>query len=184
MVAARDERSLVRGEEGHEVGYLLRCAQASEGVKRSYLRLSLRRKVFFFQQRRGDKTRAHGVDTNPLRGVLEGGGLRQADNPVLRCDVGGRAFYADAAEDGLNVDYGSSPRSGYGADLRAHAVEDPVEVDRHHPAPRSHVVLAGRLGRSADAGVVDGDAQRAEFLLGPCYHRLDVAQVAHVRDMR
>src|SRR5215218_7289013 len=127
MVAARDERSLVRGEEGHEVGYLLRCAQASEGVERSYLRLSLRGKVFF-QQRRGDKTGAHGVDTNPLRGVLEGGGLRQADNPVLRCDVGGRVFYADAAEDGRHVDDGASPRSGYGADLRAPPVEDPVVV--------------------------------------------------------
>jgi hypothetical protein len=54
VVAARDEGSVVGGEEGHEVGYLFRRSQAPESVERGYLRLGLRRKVLF-QQRRGDK---------------------------------------------------------------------------------------------------------------------------------
>jgi hypothetical protein len=32
MVATRDERSIVRGEKGHEVGYLFGCAQTPEGM--------------------------------------------------------------------------------------------------------------------------------------------------------
>jgi hypothetical protein len=32
MVAARNKRSIIRGEEGYEVGYLFGCAQTTEGV--------------------------------------------------------------------------------------------------------------------------------------------------------
>jgi hypothetical protein len=32
MVAARDKRSIIRGEKGYEVGYLFGCAQTTEGV--------------------------------------------------------------------------------------------------------------------------------------------------------
>ena len=46
VVAARDEGSLVGGEEGYEVGYLFRGAQAPQGMKHGDLRLSLRGKVF------------------------------------------------------------------------------------------------------------------------------------------
>src|SRR5215211_8631748 len=183
VVAARDEGRVVGGEEGHEVGYLFRLAQAPESVERGYLRLGLRRKVLF-QQRRGDEAGAHRVYAYPLRGVFQGGGLRQADDPVLGCDVGWRVFYADAAQDGRHVDDRATSRSGHGAYLGAHAVEDSVEVDRHHPTPGVQVVLPGRLGRPADTGVVDGDAQGTEFLLGPRHHRLDVAWIAHVRDVR
>jgi hypothetical protein len=34
MVAAGDERSIIRGKEGHQVGYLFRGAQTIEGVQR------------------------------------------------------------------------------------------------------------------------------------------------------
>jgi hypothetical protein len=49
--------------------------------------------------------------------------------------------------------------------ISAQAVEDAIEINRHHSTPGVHVVLSGRLRRSADAGVVDGDAQWAKFSL-------------------
>src|SRR5215217_4592165 len=97
MVTARDERSVVRGKKGHEVGYLFSRAQTPGGMEHGYLRLSLRGKVCF-QQGRGDETGAHSVDTDSLRSVLEGGGLRQAHNPMLGRDVGRRVLYADATQ--------------------------------------------------------------------------------------
>src|SRR5215217_1347701 len=97
MVATRDKRSIIRGEKGHEVGYLFRRTQTPEGMQHGYLRLSLRGKVCF-QQGCGDETGAHGVDTNPLRSVLEGGSLRQAHNPMLGRNVGRRVLYSDATQ--------------------------------------------------------------------------------------
>ena len=82
VVAARDEGSVVGGEEGHEVGYLFRRSQAPESVERGYLRLGLRRKVLF-QQRRGDKAGAHRVYVYPSAACSRAAAFVKPTTPCL-----------------------------------------------------------------------------------------------------
>ena len=69
VVAARDERGVVGGEEGHQVRHLLGGAESPQGVQGGYLGLGLGGEVLL-QQGRGDEAGAHGVDADALGGVL------------------------------------------------------------------------------------------------------------------
>jgi hypothetical protein len=73
---------------------------------------------------------------------------------------------ADRAEDGRHVDDGATAVGGDRRQLGAQAVEDGVEVDLDHAAPAVHGVVADRRVGTADAGVVDRDAQGSERVGG------------------
>ncbi len=83
------------------------------------------------QHRRAHAARADGVHPDAVAGHLEGGGLREAEDSVLRRRVGGQSGHAHAP--GRRGHVHDRPTAGcpHGPQLGPEAEEDPVEVHGH-----------------------------------------------------
>ena len=66
-------------------------------------------------------------------------------------------------------------------DLVTHAVEDAIQVDVDDLAPAIERIVAHLLARAANAGIVDGQMQRAALLHGEIDQRLAGLRIGRVR---
>ena len=111
----------------------------------------------------GDEARGHGVAGDVAAGEFAGDGFGEADQAGLAGGVVGLAGVADQADDRGDVDDARVLGFHQHAHEGFHGVEGALEIGVEHGVP---VLLlhAHEQAVAGDAGVVDEDVHRAEFV--------------------
>jgi hypothetical protein len=182
VVAARDERGGIRGQERGEGRDLFRLTEAIHRV----LALEELERVGVeagCHQRRADEARPDRVHAHTLSGVLECRVLRRADDAVLGGDVRDRVREADRSEDRGDVHNRPAAVRDHRGNLCAHPVDHRRQVDVDHLLPAVDRIVGRCRRRPTDTSVVDGDLQRSEFL-GRGDRRNSILRVGDIADVR
>src|SRR5947209_9739403 len=155
-----DEGSRIRTQPQDGCGDLLRLAGPADWLRRSRARelplLPLRgAPAEAIHHWRVDDAGANDIDTDVLRGVVEGRRLRQADHTVFRRDVGRLIFEALDPGARRRVHDCAAPKLPQQRNLVLHAQEHAAQIDADDPVPLLLRDIGRRLFRLFNTGVVE-----------------------------
>ena len=127
-----------------------------------------------------DHARRDRIDTHAAVGVFDRRGARETDHAVFAGVVGGAHAAARQTRDRRHIDDRAACRNDV-RQLVFEAQEHALEVDRDHRVPAVFSVSVDRHEHVAlDAGVIDGEVERAEMPHGLCDHGLHVCAARDV----